>query len=248
MQDKQSIISSTSGARSWSLDRLFDVAKKDTVIRLRWPLVILSSYLLYYAPSQWLTPSQVQAVLILYLLSHTTLYFLADELFDSPYVYGPLLLFDTVVLLVVLQLGGNATPDFYVACLLTIVLSCICNDVRGLLVVTILAPLIYAYFVFNAGTDITPSVYLRLPFPFVISLFYGYFAQVERIRCAAEERADQILKQQKAAEEIRRQRERLEVLHEINVSMTSTIDSANILDALLEHSLIHLPYAAALVR
>jgi signal transduction histidine kinase len=248
MQKTQSMEVSALDQRSWSFDRLFDVAKKDTVIRLRWPLVILSSYLLYYAPSQWLTPSQIQAVLILYLLSHTTLYFLADELFDSPYVYGPLLIFDTLVLLVVLQMGGNATPDFYVACLFTIVLSCICNDTRGLLVVTVLAPLIYGYFVFNNGTNITPNVYLRLPFPFVISLFYGYFAQVERLRRAAQERAEQIAKQQKAAEEIRRQRERLEVLHDVNVSMTSTIDSARILDALLEHTLIHLPYAAALVR
>jgi len=78
-----------SNPHPWNWDRLFDAAKKDTVIRLRWPLVILSSYLLYYAPSHWLTPSQVQALLILYLLSHTTLYFLADELFDSPYLYGP---------------------------------------------------------------------------------------------------------------------------------------------------------------
>ncbi|HTF92818.1 MAG TPA: hypothetical protein VK632_07210, partial [Verrucomicrobiae bacterium] len=76
MQKMQSMEVSAPSQRPWSFDRLFDVAKKDTVIRLRWPLVILSSYLLYYAPSQWLTPSQIQAVLILYLLSHTTLYFL----------------------------------------------------------------------------------------------------------------------------------------------------------------------------
>ena len=121
-----------------SLDRLFDVAKKDTVIRLRWPLVILSSYLLYYSPSEWLTATQVQAVLILYLLSHSTLYFLADDLFDSPYFYAPLLVFDTIVLGAVLSTSGAASPDFYVACLLTVVLSVICNDARGLLVVTIL--------------------------------------------------------------------------------------------------------------
>ncbi|MBM2805795.1 MAG: histidine kinase, partial [Deltaproteobacteria bacterium] len=235
-------------SRSWSLDRLFDAAKKDTVIRLRWPLVILSSYLLYYTPSHWLTPTQVQAILILYLLSHTTLYFLADELFDSPYVYGPLLVFDTLVLAVVLEMGGSATPDFYVACLFTLVLSCICNDARGLLVVTLLAPLIYGYFVFNAAADFDPNLYLRLPFPFVISLFYGYFAQVERLRRSAREKEEQVWREQKAAEEIRRQRERLEVMHEINLSLTSTIDSAKILEAFLDRALIHLPYAAAIVR
>jgi len=233
---------------SWGLERLFNTADKDTIIRLRWPLVILSSYLLYYSPSHWLSPSQVQALLIIYLLSHTTLYFLGDRLFDSPYVYGPLLVFDTLVLLVVVEMGGTATPDFFVACLLTLVLSCICNDARGLLVVTLLAPLIYAYFAFSTSATVDPNTYLRLPFPFVISLFYGYFAQVERLRRAAREKSEQARRQQKAAEELRCQRERLEVLHEINTALASTIETGKILDGFLTRVLIHLPYAAMLVR
>jgi signal transduction histidine kinase len=234
--------------RVWNLDRLFDAAKKDAVIRLRWPLVILSSYLLYYTPSALLTPTQVQAILILYLLSHSTLYFLADDLFDSPYFYGPLLLFDTFVLVAVLSTGGVANPDFYVACLFTIVLSCICNDARGLLLVTFLAPIVYGYFVFYSSDALDPNIYLRLPFPFVISLFYGYFAQVERLRRTARNREEQARRQQTAAEEIRRQRERLEVLHQVNIAVTSTIDRTQLLESFLETSLIHLPYAAATVR
>jgi signal transduction histidine kinase len=233
---------------AWGVDRLFSAASKDTVIRLRWPLVILSSYLLYYAPSIWLTPTQVQAILILYLLSHSTLYFLADDLFDSPYFYGPLLVFDTIVLIAVLSTSGTASPDFYAACLFTLIISCICNDTRGLLAVTFLAPLVYGYFVFYRGGEIDPAIYLRLPFPFVISLFYGYFAQVERIRRKAREKDEQARQQQRTAEEIRRQRERLEVLHQINVAITSTIDSAKLLDSLLTTALVYLPYAAALVR
>jgi signal transduction histidine kinase len=240
--------SSLTDRRLRSLDRFFDAAKKDTVIRLRWPLVILSSYLLYYSPSEWLTATQIQAVLILYLLSHSTLYFLADDLFDSPYFYAPLLVFDTIVLGAVLSTSGAASPDFYIACLLTVVLSVICNDARGLVIVTILAPLAYGYFVFNSAEYLDPSVYLRLPFPFVISLFYGYFAQVERIRRTARDKEEQIKRQQKAAEEIRRQRERLEVLHQVNMSVASTIDKTEILSSFLETALIHLPYAAAAIR
>src|SRR5688572_27255199 len=158
---------------AWDLDRLFNAAGKNTVIRLRWPLVILSSYLLYYTPSVWLTETQIQAILILYLLSHSTLYFLSDELFDSPYFYGPLLMFDTLVLLAVSSTSGTASTDFYAACLFTLLMSCICNDARGLLAVTFLVPLAYAYFVFSSSSVIDPAIYLRLPFPFVISLFYG---------------------------------------------------------------------------
>ena len=248
MAISQTLNSNNSSRRAWKIDRLFDAAKKDTVIRLRWPLVILSSYLLYYTPSQWLTPTQVQAILILYLLSHTTLYFLADDLFDSRYFYGPLLLFDTIVLAAVVSTIGTASPDFYLACLFTLVVSCICNDTRGLLAVTILAPLVYAYIVFYTSETLSPNIYLRLPFPFVISLFYGYFAQVERIRRVARDKEEQVRREQKTAEEIRRQRERLDVIHRVNLAITSTIDTEKLLASFLETALIHLPYAAAIVR
>jgi signal transduction histidine kinase len=92
------------------------------------------------------------------------------------------------------------------------------------------------------------SVYLRLPFPLVISMFYGYFAQVERIKRIAHEKEEEARRHQKAAEEIRRQRERLEVLHEVNVAVTSTIDCGRILDLFLDKVLIHLPDAAGFVR
>ncbi len=231
-----------------SLDRLFEAAKKRTVIQLRWPLVILCSYLLLYAPNSWLTSTQTNAVLIFYLLTNTTLYFVADDLFDSPYFYGPLLFFDTIFLVTSLTVSGGATPDFYVACFFTLILSCVCNDPRGLFVVTLLAPVLYAYVVLNSGATHDASVYLRLPFPLVISMFYGYFAQVERIKRLAKEKEEQATQQQKAAEEIKRQRERLEVLHEVNLAVTSTIDSRRILEVFLEKVLTHLPYGAAIVR
>jgi signal transduction histidine kinase len=129
-----------------------------------------------------------------------------------------------------------------------VILSVICNDARGLLVVTLLAPLTYGYFAFSSATELPPAVYLRLPFPFVISLFYGYFAQVERLRRVSRERHEQVKKQQRIAEETRRQRERLEVLNEWSRSAASITDPAKILDFFLERALIHLPYAAALVR
>jgi signal transduction histidine kinase len=234
--------------RLWKADLLFGVAQKETVIRLRWPLVILSSYLLYYAPDAWLSVTQVHAILSLYLLSHATLYFLADDFFDSPYFYGPLLVFDTLVLIVVVSVTGETNPDFYIACVVTIVLSLICNDSRGLLVVTILAPLLYAYALFSSSTVLEPEIFVQLPFPFVISLFYGYFAQVGRMRRLAQENEEEVRREQQAAEDLRRQRERLEALHEVNVAVTSTNETGSILNALLEKTLSHLPYAAALVR
>ena len=241
-------IEPSASASPRSLDRLFEAAKKRTVIQLRWPLVILCSYLLVYAPNSWLTPAHTNAILIFYLLTNATLYFVADDFFDSPYFYGPLLFFDAAFLTIALAVSGGAPSDFYVACFVTLALSCICNDSRGLFLVTLLAPVLYAYVVFNSTTTHDSTVYLRLPFPLVISMFYGYFAQVERIKRKVKEKEEQARQQQKATQEIKRQRERLEVLHEVNLAATSTIDSKRLLEVCLEKALSYLPYTVALVR
>jgi signal transduction histidine kinase len=231
------------------LDELFEAAKKTTVIQLRWPLVILCSYLLLYSPGLWLTPTQIQFVVVFYLLTNTTLYFVGDECFNAPHFYGPLLLFDAVFLAVALGLSGGVTSDFYLACSFTLVLSCICNDSRGLVIVTLLAPLIYAYSVFNSEAARDPSVYLRVLFPLVISLFYGYFAQVERIKRLARENEEQAKRERASAEEIRRQRNRLEALYAVNVAVSSTItDRTKVLDAFLEKVATYFPFGAAIVR
>jgi signal transduction histidine kinase len=231
------------------LDKLFEVAKKATVIELRWLLVILCSYLLLYSPGSWLSATQIQFVIVFYLLTNATLYFVGDEVFDASTFYGPLLVFDAIFLVMVLWLSGTATPGFYVACLLTLILSCVCNDSRGLLIVTLLAPLIYAYIVFNSEPANDPSVYLRVLFPLVISLFYGYFAQVERIKQVARENEQQAKRERDSAAEIHRQRRRLEVLHAVNLAVSSTItDRAKVLDAFLAKVSTYLPFGAAVVR
>jgi signal transduction histidine kinase len=231
------------------LDKLFEAAKKATVIELRWLLVILCSYLLLYSPGSWLSATQIEFVIVFYLLTNATLYFVGDEVFDASTFYGPLMVFDAIFLVIVLWLSGSATSGLYVACFLTLILSCICNDSRGLLVVTLLAPLIYAYIVFNSEAANDPSVYLRVLFPLVISLFYGYFAQVERMKQVARENERQAKRERESAEEVRRQRRRLEALHAVNLAVSSTItDRAKVLDAFLEKVSTYLPFGAAIVR
>ncbi len=230
------------------LDRLFEGAKKNTIIQLRWPLVILCCYLLLYSPEAWLPTIQTHAILLFYLLTNVSLYLIDDDSFASPYFYGPLLFFDTVFIAVALAVSGGATSDFYIACFFTLLLSCICNDPRGLLVITFVSPLLYGYVVFHSSSMLDASAYLRLPFPMVIAIFYGYFAQVERMRRVALDNAAEARRQQQAAEEIRRNRDRLAVLHDVNLAVTSTIEAAQVLSLFLHKALAHLPYAAAIVR
>ncbi|HUC99235.1 MAG TPA: HAMP domain-containing sensor histidine kinase [Candidatus Polarisedimenticolaceae bacterium] len=230
-----------------NLDQLFETPQKNTVIQLRWPLVILSCFLLLYSPGDWLYTSQIQAIVVFYLLTNVTLYFVAEDYFNQPKFYGPLLLFDTFFLALTLGLSGGTTPDLVIACLFTLILSCVCNDPRGLLLITFLAPLVYGYVVLTSTMTDDPNIYLRLPLPLVISIFYGYFAQVERQKEVAMDKEQQADRELKASEEVRRQRARLEVLYQSNPALIGDVGLGKILDVALQTTLSYLPYAAAMV-
>ena len=64
---------------------IFDVPKKITVIRLRWLVVIICSYLLLSSEGTWLSPSSVHGFILIYVLSNFVLYWVEDTLFDSSY-------------------------------------------------------------------------------------------------------------------------------------------------------------------
>jgi signal transduction histidine kinase len=244
----QSLKSSASASSLGSVHKLLEAARKKTVIELRWPLVILCAYLLLYAPNSWLTPAQTNAVLIFYLVTNATLYFIVDDFFDSAYFYGPLLFFDTVFLAVALVISGGATADFYVACFFTFMLSYVCKDSRGLLLITLLAPVLYAYIVLTSTAAPDASLSLRLLVPLAIAVFYGYFAHIERIKRRASENEDQTRKQMTEAAELKLQHDRLRVLHDVSVALASSGDLEKTPDVFLKKALLRLPYAAAMLR
>lgn len=160
---------------------ILEVPKKVTVIRLRWLVVIVSSYLLLSSRETLLVPTWVHGLILFYILTNVGLYLVKGRLFDSSFFYSPLVIFDTLFVTVSLAISGQVESDFYLVYFLIIILCTIWQDFRGLVVVAILATFLYGYFLFKTAQVHEQSIYLRLPFLFVISLFYGYFAQAVRI-------------------------------------------------------------------
>jgi len=179
----------TSADVSWSWEGL-DLPKKATLIRVRWPFTILCSCLLLYSESGFLSLPALYGFVVLYLLSNCVLYFVDERFFDSFYLFTPLVAFDTLFLTASLAVNGRASADFYVVCFATIFLCCICRDMRGLVGVAVLSPLLYGYFLLGSTDRVEPTIYLRVIFPFVIALFYGYFAQVERLQAKLEKQTE----------------------------------------------------------
>lgn len=200
---------------------VFDVPKKITVIRLRWLVIIICAYLLLFSPGTWLSASSVQGFILLYVLTNAVLYFLDEKLFDSTYFYSPLVIFDTLFVTASLVMSGQVETDFYLAYFLIIILCTIWQDFRGVIVVTLLSTFLYGYFLFNASEIHDPSVYLRIPFLFVISLFYGYFAQVVRVEKTLKEQA-------------RQESQDMALIQSLSQSLPSSLDYKLVLETLGE--------------
>jgi signal transduction histidine kinase len=206
---------------------LLRAARKKALIRLHWPLVIICFYLLLYFPGGWLTPKQTHALLIFYLLTNSTLYFVATRSFDSPSFYGPLLFVDGALIAVTAILGGAPTRDFYLACCSTLILASLCSNPRGLVLVTLLAPALYAYFAAVSGAAEDPPLYLKILVPFLISIVYGYFLQFDRMTRLAREKEQQqaALAEQQAQllENIQQQAEELRAANKVKDEFLSVV-------------------------
>ncbi len=199
---------------------IFDVPKKITVIRLRWLVVIICSYLLVSSQGTWLSQTSVHGFIFIYALSNFVLYWIKDGLFDSSYFYSPLVIFDTVFVTASLVISGQVETDFYLVYFLVVILCTIWQDFRGLLLVAVLATLLYGYFLFKMAHLVQdPSIYLRIPFLFVISLFYGYFAQVVRAEKALKEKAEQDAQD-------------MAMIQTLSQSLPSSLDYEQVLEAL----------------
>ena len=200
---------------------IFEVAKKITVIRLRWLVVIICSYLLLSSQSTWFSLNTVHGLILLYLLTNVALYFVEERLFDSSYFYSPLVVFDTLFVTGSLVVSGQVETDFYLAYFLIVILCSLWQDFRGLVVVGLLATVLYGYFLFQTTPVHQQSVYLRLPFLFVTSLFYGYFAQIVRVEKNRRQQAEQ-------------EAQDMTMIQSLSQSLPSSLDYKQILKAVGE--------------
>jgi signal transduction histidine kinase len=164
---------------------------KATVVLIRWPVVIVCAYLLLYPSFHYIPPPVLYGFILVYVASNVALYFIGEEHFSSPSFYYPIVVSDTIVLTLSLIINGNVEADFYLTYFLLIIICCIFEDPKILTGISVLAPLFYALLLFRSADSIHPSVFLRLPFLFVVSLFYGYFAQLIRVQRVLEQEAEQ---------------------------------------------------------
>ena len=166
------------------------IPAKRTVILIRWPVVLVCSYLVIYSNLKILFPTVTALLPLIFVASNIVLYYLQEEYLSRTRVLSALVVFDTLVLTLCLVAHGEVDSDLYLTYFLIIIISCLLQDLRSLAIITVLAPVIYGSLLFRFSNTSHTELYLRLPFLFITSLFFGYFAYVIRSERALREHSE----------------------------------------------------------
>jgi diguanylate cyclase (GGDEF)-like protein len=163
--------------------------KKQTIIRLRWLVITVASYLLLFAHETLLPPNFVHVFVLLYVASNCSLYGLDSSSFESLGFLAILVFADTIALSFALVITGQLGSDFYLSYFLIIVIAGFWKDVRWSLGFAGLLSIFYSFLLFLADS-LTTSLLLRVPFVVAASVFYSYFVQLVNNEHALRQKAE----------------------------------------------------------
>ena len=164
------------------------ISKKRGVLLLRWLLIIATSYLILFGKQADVADYSKHLLILSLLLSNVILSYLPDRFFFHPRFDYILVISDTILVSMGIYYAGLITSDFYLIYFLIIFFATFGGDFKVVLINTCVVILIYSLLVFRVSTDFTNTeLYLRIPFLFIVSLFYGFLVEMlKRERMKAE--------------------------------------------------------------
>ncbi len=153
---------------------------KKLVLNLRWAVIILVSYLILLAKGKVVDTNLSYLIIIIYLASNIILIFFPNSLFSNQKFFYPLIIFDTSIVSVGMYLSEKMITDFYIVFFLIIIFASITRNFKLLMIIGAFTSGIYGLLLYSWGLLLTPdggSYFLRIPFIFIMTAFYGYIVQ-----------------------------------------------------------------------
>ena len=157
-----------------------DQDRKRIILTLRWTAIIVTSYLILFGKGRVTNFHLSNLLIFVYLLSNVFLTFLPKGWFSNLKLFYPLVLFDTAVVSFGMYLSEKMTTDFYLVFFLIIIFASISRNFKLLMVIGGITALLYGILLYSWGllTSAEGSSYtLRIPFIFIMTVFYGYIVQ-----------------------------------------------------------------------
>lgn len=152
--------------------------KKKTVVLLRWVLIIAFSYLLILDATTHTARAPLTILIALALASNLAIGRMPDTWVATRAFDFAIVLFDSTWVTLGLAWAPRASGDLFLLYFLVIFVAAMGESLRTIVGSAVLVSVVYAYMLsLQHGADfaLTAGALLRVPFLFVVALFYGYF-------------------------------------------------------------------------
>jgi signal transduction histidine kinase len=163
------------------------LTKKNTVVLLRWVLIIAFSYLLLLGAPANKPQIPLLLVIVGVLASNLIVVRMPDAWIATPVFDLAIVLFDSAWVTVGLVWAPHVSGDLFLLYFLVIFVASMGESLGMIVGSAVLVSLVYSgILAYHSGTQfrLTTAPLLRVPFLFVVALFYGYFVTELRGRRA----------------------------------------------------------------
>jgi len=160
-----------------------ELRRVQTILLLRWVLIIATAYLMLFSRPLPTTPPSVALFVAAYFASNLVLTWLLPRL-DRRWrtVDAGLVLFDTAAICLGLALTANVSNDFFLLYFLVLFLGALTERLALVVAAAVVASVVHLVTVsaFVDAADLMGEGYLmRIPFLFVVALFFGHLVEDE---------------------------------------------------------------------
>jgi len=156
--------------------------KAQTLLMLRWVLIIATSYLMLFSRSGSETPPTVALFVAAYFASNVALTALLPHIPSQHLLNVGIVLFDTVAISFGLALTDNISNDFFVLYFLVVFLGALTERIGLVVGAAVVSSMVHLTTLSQfVGVDqlLQSGYILRIPFLFVVALFFGHLVEDE---------------------------------------------------------------------
>lgn len=213
--------------------------KKHAVVLLRWVLIITTACLILFSDERGKTLS-AHLVSLALILSNFGVSALPARYFQRKNFDSLLVSLDIIFISSALSISGHVKGDFYLLYFLIIMIAALGETLRAIIWSAFLVTIVYIGVSISSSSAqavLQSSVLMRVPFFFIVAIFYGYFAQ--RVRSERNARVSFQTKWTLAKR-----------LRELGTSLASCLDRQQILETLVRNQceFCDVPYAGVFSR
>jgi PAS domain S-box-containing protein len=156
---------------------------KRTILLLRFVLILATILVMAYSRRGLDIASPGYVVALLYLLTNLILYFIPELNLSRPTITFSIFLIDIIAISLAIYLTQGMQTDFYLIYFLIIFIASVGQDIRGSILIAIVASALYGWLLMqsNPGISILDSaILIRVPFLFIVSLISIYWSVTMR--------------------------------------------------------------------